>query len=167
MRSVNRVVKRCSSWVSSCSSMTTSCGKASSDRSAHHDRVQVQRRCRPRGVTMKYGPIACIVITPMSLVRGMPTLALVAAVACASHAKQLAKGTTMGVKAKLAQIDPAVARTLGDQAARGAVTGALAELANEQHRERVGAIVDTAWEAAARGVVSALSPDGERLQQLI
>jgi len=97
----------------------------------------------------------------------MPTLALVAAVACASHAKQLAKGTTMGVKAKLAQIDPAVARTLGDQAARGAVTGALAELANEQHRERVGAIVDTAWEAAARGVVSALSPDGERLQQLI
>src|SRR5262245_57960922 len=121
----------------------------------------------PRGVTAKCGHIACTAVTPMSLVRGMPILALVAAVSCASHAKQVAKGATMGVKAKVAESDPVVARTLGDQAARGAVTGALAELASEQQRELVGAIVDTTSEAAARGVMIALSPDGARLQQLV
>jgi hypothetical protein len=58
----------------------------------------------------------------MPLVWRIPILALVASVACAQHAKQLARGATRGVKYELAQIDPAIARTLGDQAARGAVT---------------------------------------------
>ncbi len=103
----------------------------------------------------------------MSLARGLPTLALVAAVACASHAKQVAKGAIKGVEAQVAQIDPAVVRKLGDQAARGAVTGGLAELASEQQRELVSAIVDTTSKAAAHGAMVALSPDGERLQQLV
>ena len=102
----------------------------------------------------------------MLFVRGMPILALVA-VACAGHAKQLAKSATKGVKAQIAQIDPAFARTLGDQAARGAVTGALSELASDEHRELINEIVDTTSAAAARGVVIALRPDAEQLQRLV
>jgi hypothetical protein len=102
----------------------------------------------------------------MLLVRGILILGLVAAIACASHAQRAAKAATKGVKAQVAELDPAIARTLGDQHARGAVNGALAELANEQHRELLGAIAAETSEAAARGMMAAL-PDSARLQQLI
>jgi hypothetical protein len=97
----------------------------------------------------------------------MPMFALVAAVACVSHAKQVAKAATKGVKAQLAQIDPTVARTLGDQAARGVVTGALAALESEQHRELLGSFVETTSRAAARGFTYALSTESVRVQQLV
>jgi hypothetical protein len=95
----------------------------------------------------------------------MLILALVAVIACEHHAQMIARGATKGVKAQVAQIDPAAWRAVGDQAARGAVTGALAELASEQHRELVSEIVDTTSQAAARGV--AMSLDSEKLQQLV
>src|SRR5262245_53318259 len=154
MRSVNRVVKRCSSWVSSCSSMTTSCGKVRSDDASNHD----VRSCNASAGRADLSVHRLHRFAPMSLVRGMPIFALVA-IACAGHAKQLAKSATQGVKAQVAQIDPAVARTLGDQAARGAVSGALSELASDEHRDLIDEIVDTTSAAAARGVVIALRPD--------
>jgi hypothetical protein len=101
----------------------------------------------------------------MSLVRVMPALALVAG-ACASHAQSVAKGATRGVKAQVSQIDPGVARTVGDQAARGAVMGALSELASAEQRELIGELVDTTSAAAARGIMTALGSEEGRLQQL-
>lgn len=103
----------------------------------------------------------------MSLVRGTPIVALVAVVACASHAQMIGYRATKGVKGQVAQINPVVARTLGDEAARGAVTGALSELASEQQRELIGAIVETTSEAAARGVAVALSPASQQIQELV
>jgi hypothetical protein len=109
-------------------------------------------------------------MTAMLFVRAMLRLALVALVApvaCASHAKQFAKAATLGVKTQIAAIDPAVARTVGDQVARGAVSGALAELESAQHREVLGAIVDMTSKAATQGMIVALRPDREQLQELV
>jgi hypothetical protein len=102
----------------------------------------------------------------MPLVWRIPILALVASVACAQHAKQLARGATRGVKYELAQIDPAIARTLGDQAARGAVTGALDELASLPSREAIDAMIAWTREEAARSIASAMRPNGV-FQQLV
>jgi hypothetical protein len=93
--------------------------------------------------------------------------ALVAVVACASHAQRVAKSATQSLKAEISQIDPAIARTLGDHAARGAVTGALAELSSEQQRALLDAMVHASSEAAAQGILTALSPDSPRWQQLV
>jgi len=103
----------------------------------------------------------------MSVVRGVPLLVLVAVMACASQAERAARSATIGVKSKIAEIDPVVARTIGDQAARGAVTGALDKLASEEQRELVGAIVETTSKAATRGIVVALRPDAAHLQELV
>ena len=56
---------------------------------------------------------------------------------------------------------------VGDQAARGAISGTLAELASGEQRELVGAVVDTTSRAATRGILIALRPDTAYLQELV
>lgn len=93
-------------------------------------------------------------------------LALPLLVACAGHAQSVARSATTGVKAQIAEVDPIIARQLGDLAGRGAVTGALAELGTEEQRALVIAFVDTTAAAAAHGILAALQPEAVRLQQL-
>lgn len=99
----------------------------------------------------------------MSLVRRVPALMLV--MACAGHAKQAARNATRGVKAEIALVDPAVARTVGAQAGRGVVAGALEELTSQQ-RALFGDVLEGTSHAAARGVAMALSSDSYRLQEM-
>jgi hypothetical protein len=103
----------------------------------------------------------------MSFLRRIPIVALVALIACAHHAERIGQRATRAVKAELAQIDPAVARDLGDQAARGAVNGVLTELGSEQHRALLDALAATTSGAAARGVMRALIPERAGMQQLV
>ena len=103
----------------------------------------------------------------MSLVCRTPILVFVAVVACAQHAKQLAKSATMGVKTQISQFDPVVARTIGDQSARGAVTGALEELTTQPNRELIAAAVEATSAAAAHGIARGLAPDSGDVQQLV
>jgi hypothetical protein len=102
----------------------------------------------------------------MSFVRGALTLALVANVGCASHAKKIAKAAAAGVKTQLAQINPANAQLLGDHFARGLVAGTLAELGSEENLRFVRAVVDTTSSEAARSMLLALTSDGGRWQLL-
>lgn len=102
----------------------------------------------------------------MSLVRRLPLLALVAAMGCASHAKSAASSATMGVKSRLAEVNPAIATQLGDLAGRGAIRGVLAALDTEEQRALVRAFVDTTAAAAARGILTELQPEVARLQGL-
>jgi hypothetical protein len=103
----------------------------------------------------------------MSLVRAIPIVALLAMTACASHVQRIARSAAQGVKAQVAEIDPAHLRALGDQAARGAVSGALAELESERYRERLDELVHSASEAAARGFMTALGPDSAQWREVV
>jgi len=103
-------------------------------------------------------------IEAVSFVRGIPKLALVTVVACAAHAQQLAQRATEGVKAQVAQIDPTIARTIGDQAGRGAVAGSLDELTDTAHREALGSLVGATTQAVVHGAMAAFSRDDVRDQ---
>jgi hypothetical protein len=103
----------------------------------------------------------------MSFVRGALTVAFVANVACVSHAKRMAKEATLGVKAQLAQVNPAFAASLGDHFARGLVGGAIAELGSDENVELVRAVVDATSSEAAREMLIALTSDSGRFQMLV
>jgi hypothetical protein len=100
---------------------------------------------------------------PMSLCRRLLVLALLVVAGCESHAQSLARGATVGVKSQVAQIDPAVVRSLGEQAGRGAVTGAMAELVSPEQRAMFEALVDSSSDAAARAVMKVLGPEETKL----
>jgi hypothetical protein len=100
----------------------------------------------------------------MSIAHRIAGIALIAALGCESQAKRVAMSATSGVKEKVAQIDPAIASTIAEEAARGAKAGVLAEVNSEEFSEAIDAVFARASKAATRGVLTALQ-EGE-LQQL-